>query len=155
MIERSSPVWHPGTTLEGMQARSRNTMMAHLGIELVELGPDFIRGTMPVSERTCQPMRILHGGASVVFAETLASFAANAVVDPTRQAVVGQEINANHLRSVSVGGTVTGITRPFHIGARSQVWGIEIFNEQGQGVCVSRITLAVVNLRAKPEENSA
>jgi 1,4-dihydroxy-2-naphthoyl-CoA hydrolase len=91
----------------------------------------------------------------VVFAETLASFAANAVVDPTRQAVVGQEINANHLRSVPVGGIVSGTTRPFHIGARSQVWGIEIVNEHGQGVCVSRITLAVVNLRAKPEENSA
>ena len=155
MSHRSAPVWHPGTTLEGMQARARDTMMAHLGIELTELGPDFIRGTMPVNERSCQPMRILHGGASVVLAETLASFAANAVVDPARHAVVGQEINANHLRSVPVGGTVNGITRPFHIGARSQVWGIEIFNERGQMTCVSRITLAVVGLRAKPEETSA
>lgn len=111
---------------------------------LVELGDDFLRGTMPVDERTCQPLRVLHGGASVAFAETLASLASSATIDPTRFVCLGQEINANHLRPVPEGITVSGITRPFHIGRRSQVWGIDIFDEAGRRTCVSRITLAVV-----------
>lgn len=142
-----STIWRPGVTLENLRVRAKDTMVEHLGIEIIELGPDFLSGSMPVSERTCQPMGILHGGASVAFAETLASFAANAVVDAARYACVGQEINANHLRPVPKGAVVTGTTRPFHLGARSQVWGIEIFNERSQRICVARITMAVVDRR--------
>lgn len=144
MNERSTRIWREGVTLEALRISARDTLVSHLGIELTELGDDFLSGTMPVDARTCQPARILHGGASVVLAETLASFAANATVD-ARCACVGQEINANHLRPVPSGQSVRGITRPFHIGARSQVWSIEIFNERQQRVCVSRITMAVIN----------
>ncbi len=138
------PIWHPGTTLEFIRGVQPDTMATFLGIEFTELGPDFLRATMPVTERTCQPMRVLHGGASVVLAETLASTAANCVIDMSRRALLGQEINANHLRPVPLGGLVTGTTRPFHLGARSQVWGIEIVDARGRLVCVSRITMALV-----------
>jgi 1,4-dihydroxy-2-naphthoyl-CoA hydrolase len=113
---------------------------------ITELGPDFLRGTMPVDARTCQPMRLLHGGASVAFAETLASIASNSSVG-AGQAAVGQEINANHLRPAYEGETVTGTTRLLHAGARSQVWSIEICNAKGQLVCVSRITMAIIRQR--------
>jgi 1,4-dihydroxy-2-naphthoyl-CoA hydrolase len=141
------PLWWPGVTLEGMNTRSERTLVSHLGIRLTELGPDFLRGTMPVDERTVQPVRILHGGASVVLAETLASVAANCSVDPARFAVVGPEINANHVRAE--GSMVEGTTRPLHLGARSQVWSIEIVNAARQLVCVSRITLAVIDRPAR------
>lgn len=137
-------LWRSGVTLAWLSEHSRGTLSAHLGIEFTELGTDFLRGTMPVDERTCQPMRILHGGASVVLAETLASLAASLVIDDTRFACVGQEINANHLRPVPVGQTVTGTARAIHIGARSQVWGIEIVNNAGRLTCISRITMAVI-----------
>ena len=138
------PIWHAGTTLEFIRGVQPDTMATFLGIEFTELGPDLLRATMPVTERTCQPMRVLHGGASVVLAETLASTAANCVIDMSRRALLGQEINANHLRPVPLGGLVTGTTRPFHLGARSQVWGIEIVDARGRLVCVSRITMALV-----------
>jgi 1,4-dihydroxy-2-naphthoyl-CoA hydrolase len=104
---------------------------------------------MPVDERSVQPMRILHGGASVVLAETLASVAANCTIDPARHAVVGQEINANHVRAAREGSVVEGTTRPLHLGARSQVWSIDIVNAAGQLICVSRITLAVIDRPAR------
>jgi 1,4-dihydroxy-2-naphthoyl-CoA hydrolase len=143
------PLWWPGVTLEGMNARSERTLVSHLGIQITELGPDFLRGTMPVDERSVQPMRILHGGASVVLAETLASVAANCTIDPARHAVVGQEINANHVRAAREGSVVEGTTRPLHLGARSQVWSIDIVNAAGQLICVSRITLAVIDRPAR------
>lgn len=145
MSEIRQRIWRDGVTLEHFRARAANTLATHLGIEITEMGDDYLTATMSVDSRTCQPMRILHGGASVALAETLGSFAANAVVDKTKFACVGQEINANHLRPVPEGGKVTGTARPFHIGARSHVWGIEIFDERGRRVCVSRITMAVVN----------
>ena len=120
-------------------------MGEHLGISFTEIGPDYMRATMPVDERSCQPMRLLHGGASVVLAETLASTGANSVIDSSRCSFVGQEINANHLRAVPIGGILTGTTRPFHIGQRSQVWGTEILDERGRLICVSRMTLALVD----------
>jgi 1,4-dihydroxy-2-naphthoyl-CoA hydrolase len=138
-------IWHAGVSLESIRGIQPRTMPEHLGIVITELGPDYIRATMPVDERTCQPMRLLHGGASVVLAETLASTAANSVIDSSRRSCVGQEINANHLRGAPVGGIVTGTTRPFHIGQRSQVWGTEITDERGRLVCVSRMTLALVD----------
>jgi 1,4-dihydroxy-2-naphthoyl-CoA hydrolase len=145
MTETTSRIWRPDVTLDQLRERSRDTLMTHLGIELVELGDDFLSATMTVDTRTCQPMRLLHGGASVVLAETLGSLGANSVVDNQRHACVGQEINANHLRPVPFGRKVTGTTRPFHIGARTHVWGIEIFDDRKQLVCVSRITMAVIN----------
>jgi 1,4-dihydroxy-2-naphthoyl-CoA hydrolase len=117
--------------------------MGPLGIEFTEIGEDFIRGTMPVDARTHQPYGVLHGGASVALAETLGSMGANMCVDSTRYLCVGQEINANHLKSVR-SGRVTGTARPLHVGARSQVWSIEIVNDSGALVCVSRLTVAVL-----------
>lgn len=145
MSESTVSIWRPEVTLETLRQRSLDTLVSHLGIEIMELGTDYIKASMPVDSRTCQPLRILHGGASLVLAETLGSFAANAVVDNTRFACVGQEINANHLRPAPVGQVVIGITKPFHIGARSHVWGIEIMDERGKRICVSRITMAVIN----------
>ena len=145
VTEPSKSIWRPDVTMASLKQRTLNTLVSHMGIEITELGSDYMKATMPVDARSCQPLRILHGGASMVLAETLGSFAANAVVDNTRFACVGQEINANHLRPVPEGQMVTGVTRPFHIGSRSHVWGIEITNERGQLVCVSRITMAVIN----------
>jgi 1,4-dihydroxy-2-naphthoyl-CoA hydrolase len=119
-------------------------MDENLGIVVTEIGEDFLRGTMPVTERSIQPMRIQHGGANVVFAETLASVAANFSVDRERYAALGQEVNANHLRPAPLGTTIQGVARPFHLGARSQVWGIEITNERGQLLCIARLTMAIV-----------
>ena len=138
--------WRVEATLEAMNAKAQDTMVETLGIVLTEVGEDFLKGAMPVNHRNCQPMRILHGGASVAFAETLASVAANWSLND-EQAAVGQEINANHLRPAREGETVTGITRLVHAGARSQVWTIDITNEQGQPVCISRITIAIIKRR--------
>jgi 1,4-dihydroxy-2-naphthoyl-CoA hydrolase len=117
--------------------------MGPLGIEFTEIGEDFIRGTMPVDARTHQPFGLLHGGASVALAETLGSMGANMCVDSSRYLCVGQEINANHLKSVR-SGRVTGTARPLHVGKRSQVWSIDIVDDSGALVCVSRLTVAVI-----------
>ncbi|MGE4063036.1 MAG: hotdog fold thioesterase [Rhodospirillaceae bacterium] len=140
------PLWFKSYTPEDFKERYPNTLLATLGIRLTEIGPDYVRGTMPVDARTHQPQGLLHGGASVALAETLGSIAANLVVDPASHLCVGQEINANHLRGVT-SGAVTGTARPYYIGRTSQVWGIEIVNEQGQLVCISRITMAVKALK--------
>ena len=137
-------IWRRQVTLEQFQERSRNTLAEHLGIEVTEVGPDYLRATMPVNPHTHQPQGILHGGASVALAETVGSLGANLCVDPEKHFCVGQEINANHLRPIS-SGLVTATARPFHIGARSQVWGIEIHNADGKLVCVSRLTMAVID----------
>jgi 1,4-dihydroxy-2-naphthoyl-CoA hydrolase len=133
-------------TIEGLQQLSERTLVDSLGIRITEIGDDFMRGTMPVDSRTCQPMRILHGGASVALAETLASLAANSLIDRTKAVCVGQEINANHLRRAPEGTLVTGTARAFHIGSHSQVWGVELCNESGQRTCVCRVTMAVLKL---------
>ena len=137
-------LWRPGATLELLRDRMRRTLAAHVGIELTEMGPDSLTGTMPVDERTCQPMRVLHGGASVVLAETLGSLGANAANRDLTRRFVGQEINANHLRPVPEGSTVTAVARPVHIGKSSQVWSIEIRNARGQLTCISRLTMAAI-----------
>lgn len=136
-------IWRTRPTIEDLHDRARNTMVEHLGIRMTEIGEDFLRATMPVHAQTHQPMGVLHGGASVSLAETVGSMAANLCVDPERHVCLGQEINANHLRSVA-SGTVTATARPYHIGARSQVWHIEIRDERQRLVCVSRLTIAVV-----------
>ena len=142
----AAPIWRVQTTPEQLMERSRNTLAEHLGIRVTEIGPDYLRATMPVNSHTHQPMGILHGGASVALAETVGSLAANLCVDVQKSVCVGQEINANHVRPAA-SGLVTATARPFHVGARSQVWGIEIRDENDKLVCVSRITMAVVERR--------
>ena len=121
----------------------QGTLVDHLGIELTEVGPDYLAGKMPVDRRTKQPMGLLHGGASVALAETLGSLAANLHVDQRTQACVGLEINANHLRSVREG-YVYGRATAVHIGRSTQVWEIRISTEAGELACISRITMAVI-----------
>jgi 1,4-dihydroxy-2-naphthoyl-CoA hydrolase len=141
-------IWHVATSPEFLTERGSKSLPGHLGIRITEIGPDYLRATMPVSAHTHQPFGVLHGGASVALAETAGSLAAMLCVDPQQYMCLGQEINANHLRAVSEG-TVTATARPFHIGTRSQVWSIEIRDESDRLVCVSRLTMAVVERRPK------
>ncbi len=129
--------------LQAVNAGGRGSMIEHLGIVITEAGDDWLRGTMPVDARTRQPYGLLHGGASVVLAETLGSMAGGLCVDPSLYAVVGLEINANHLRAAREG-LVTGTARALHVGRSTQVWEIRIENPAGKPVCISRLTLAVI-----------
>jgi len=130
-------------TVEDIQPLGKNTMGEHLGMLFTEVGVDYLKATMPVDHRTKQPYGLLHGGASVALAETLGSVGAALVVDHEKMICVGQEINANHLRSVR-SGLVTGVAKPIHIGASSQVWEIKIYDEREKLVCISRLTVAVL-----------
>ncbi len=136
-------IWFREYSLDEIRALQHGNMGAHIGIEILRIGPDHLDARMPVDERTTQPDRILHGGASVALAETLGSIGGAMVVDRERFQVVGQEINANHLRAVREG-HVHGSARPIHLGRRSQVWAIEIKDDRQRLVCVSRLTLAVI-----------
>lgn len=137
-------IWKTRHTLESLTSRHADTAIAHLGIEFTEIGDDYLSARMPVDSRTVQPFGILHGGCSVVLAETLGSSAAQLCVDPQKYVCVGLDINANHIRSVR-SGYVTGTARPVHVGGTTQVWSIEIVDEEGRLVCVSRITMAVLD----------
>jgi 1,4-dihydroxy-2-naphthoyl-CoA hydrolase len=137
-------IWYRAYTLEEVQQRGIGTMVEHIGITITELADDFLKGTMPVDHRTTQPMGILHGGASVALAETLGSIAANLVVDSEKKYCVGLDINANHIRAAKTG-LVTGIAKPFHIGSSTQVWSIEITDEKNRLVCISRLTMAILD----------
>lgn len=130
-------------TLEKLRANATNHLAATLGIVLTELTPERVVATMPVDDRTRQPFGILHGGASVALAETVASLGGTMNVDLERFAVVGVEINANHIRAKREG-FVTGTATPIHLGRSTQVWEIRIVDEENRPVCVSRCTLAVV-----------
>ena len=140
-------IWFASPSIEDANRRMQPVLGGHLGILFTEFGADFLRGTMPVEPRTHQPMGILHGGASVVLAETLGSVAANYVVDPSKSYCVGQEINANHIRPVR-SGLVTGTARAIHLGSRSQVWSIELRDEKDRLTCISRLTIAVVDAQS-------
>lgn len=141
--ESSAPrLFRGNRSLDDLNALSRDTAMAPLGIVFTEIGPDFVRATMPVDARTRQPYGLLHGGASVLLAETLGSTAGNLCVEPGERCV-GIEINANHLNAVREG-QVTGTARPLHVGRRTQVWEIRIEDDLDRLVCVSRLTLAVI-----------
>ena len=129
--------------LNRLNAHGRSTLIEALGIEFTEAGADFLRGRMPVDERTRQPYGLLHGGASVALAETLGSAAGNHCLDSERSVAVGLEISANHLRPMTQG-WVIGTARPIHIGRSTQVWDIRIEDEAGHMICISRLTLAVV-----------
>jgi 1,4-dihydroxy-2-naphthoyl-CoA hydrolase len=137
-------IWYKEQKLEDIQKRGLGNMVEHIGILITEIGDDYLRGTMPVDHRTVQPMGLLHGGASVALAETLGSLAANLVVDNTKKYCVGLDINANHIRSVR-NSLVTGTARPIHLGTTTQVWTIEITNEDNRLVCISRLTMAVLD----------
>jgi 1,4-dihydroxy-2-naphthoyl-CoA hydrolase len=133
---------HPLETLNKFAA---NTIMDVLGIKVTAMGEDFIEATMPVDKRTHQVYGIMHGGASVVLAETLGSMGAMLTVDQSKYRCVGIDVNANHLKAIK-SGIVTGTAKPIHTGRSTQVWGIEIKNEAGELVCISRLTVAVVTI---------
>ncbi len=135
-------IWLKPAVLEEINARSANTAVAHLGIEITEVGPDYLVGRVPVDHRTKQPFGLLHGGVSVVLAETLGSIAAYHA-SPQDHMAVGLDINANHLRAVR-SGWVTGTARAVHIGKATQVWQIDMVDDQGKTNCVSRITMAIL-----------
>jgi len=137
-------IFKAGVTVDYLNQWSRNTMAENIGFEFTQIGDDFLMARMPVDKRTQQPLGLLHGGASVAMAETMGSVAATLCVDADKQFCVGLDINANHLRSVKQG-FVTGVTRPIHIGKKTQVWEIRITNEAGELVCISRITMAVLD----------
>lgn len=136
------PIWKQTLSVELLRQIGENTAVSHLGIEFLEVGEDWLSARVPVNRQTCQPYGLLHGGVSVVLAETLGSCgAAFAVPEGTR--VVGLDINANHLRGVSEG-WVTGVARAVHVGRSTQVWQIELRDDAGKLSCVARLTMAVL-----------
>lgn len=136
-------IWSKNFTVSDLEERNKGTMIEYLDIQITEVGDDFLKGDMPVDDRTKQPAGIMHGGASLVLAETLGSTAANLVVDESRYQCVGMEINANHIRSVREG-RVSGIAKPHHLGRSTQVWEILIYNGEEQLLCVSRLSVSVL-----------
>jgi 1,4-dihydroxy-2-naphthoyl-CoA hydrolase len=137
-------IWKSKVTVEDLNRRCENTLIQNLGIEFTEIGDDYLKGIMPVDRRTMQPAGILHGGASLALAESLGSVAGFMCTDREKQYCVGMEINANHIRPVR-SGRVYGLVKPIHIGRKTHVWEISISNQNGKLVCVSRITLAILN----------
>ncbi|GFZ75668.1 thioesterase [Pseudohongiella nitratireducens] len=140
-------IWKKQPILESLARNAENTAVARLGIEYTEVGDDYLRARMPVDERTVQPFGILHGGASVLLAETLGSVAANHCLIRDNLMAVGLDINANHIRPVPAGQHVYGTATAVHIGATTQVWQINITNDKDKLVCASRITMAIVPRR--------
>lgn len=133
--------------MENMTPLGKGTMSEHIGMEWVELGPDFLTARIPVDHRTVQPFGLLHGGASCVLAETLGSVASYLIIDSSKQICVGLEINANHIRSARKG-FVTGTAKPIHIGNSTHVWDIRITDEEERLICISRLTVAVLDKKA-------
>jgi 1,4-dihydroxy-2-naphthoyl-CoA hydrolase len=136
------PIWLTPLSVADLTRLSANTAVPHLGIEFLEVGDDYLVARVPVDARTRQPFGLLHGGVSVVLAETLGSCGATYTVAPGHQAV-GLDINANHLKGVK-SGWVTGTARPVHLGRTTQVWQIDMRNDAGELSCVSRITMAIL-----------
>ncbi|WP_113638126.1 hotdog fold thioesterase [Nubsella zeaxanthinifaciens] len=136
-------IWFKEFTPEQLNSRPKNHIGALLGIEFTEVGADYLVATMPVDERTHQPAGILHGGASVVLAETLGSIASYMCINPDKHIAVGLEVNANHIRPVS-SGLVKGICKPLHIGAKTHLWEIKLYTDKGKMNCVSRLTVAIL-----------
>jgi 1,4-dihydroxy-2-naphthoyl-CoA hydrolase len=135
--------FYKNLTVELLNARVKDTMGAHIGLEWVEIGDDFLRMRMPVNDKTKQPFGILHGGASCALAESIGSMASYLTLDPEKFYCVGLEINANHIRSVR-DGYVTATCRPLHIGRKTHVWDIRIESDEQKLVCVSRLTVAIL-----------
>lgn len=139
-------IWTSPILIEEITTVRVKTMVGHLGIEFTEVGDDYLKGRMPVDERTVQPFGIMHGGASCVLAETLGSVAGCHCVDKERQIAVGLALNTNHIR-MAKGGYVYGTAKPVHLGATTQVWEIDIENEKGQLISTNRLTLSVIKRR--------
>lgn len=136
-------IFRKDISLEALNKLTKNTLAEQLGIVFTAIGADSLEATMPVDTRTLQPFGLLHGGASVALAETLGSVAATCCLDEAKQFCVGLEINANHLRGVREG-FVKGVTRPIHIGKKTHVWEIRISNQHEELICISRLTLAIL-----------
>lgn len=136
-------IWHTRPTVELIQSLCHNNLAGNLGLEFLEVGDDFLRARMPVDARTVQVFGILHGGASASLAETMGSIAGSFCVDVNKKYVVGLEINCNHVRSAREG-FVYGTARPIHLGGSTQIWDIRIVDEREKLVCISRLTLAVL-----------
>lgn len=142
------PIWfNPDPDIRKLNEMNKGNMGECLGIRLTEIGSDYLKASMPVDHRTRQPFGILHGGASVVLAETLGSVASALVVDLSKFRCVGLEVNANHIRPVSAG-HVTGTCRPIHLGGSTHVWEIRLHDDAGKLTCVSRLTVAVLQHRS-------
>jgi 1,4-dihydroxy-2-naphthoyl-CoA hydrolase len=136
-------IWRDTFPLELVKQHSQDTLISQLGIEFIEAGDDYVTARMPVDARTHQPAHVLHGGASVALAETLASWAGTFVVDREKNYCVGLEINANHVRPAA-SGWVLGTARPIHLGRSTQIWEVRIVDEADRLICVSRVTMAVL-----------
>jgi 1,4-dihydroxy-2-naphthoyl-CoA hydrolase len=136
-------MWKSDYSLEQVNSMNKNTILETLGIEITEKGSDFLVGKMPVDSRTVQPMRILHGGANVVLAETLGSIASLMIINPEEEISVGLDVNANHIRSVK-SGWVRGVAKPISIGRKIHVWEIKITDEEDRLTCVSRLTVSIL-----------
>lgn len=141
-------IWFAEPSVAAINTVAQNTHAAHLGIEITEVGDDFITAKMPVDHRTTQPHGLLHGGASVSLAETLGSIAATLCVNSAEKICVGIEINANHVRAARPG-YVYGTVRPIHIGGSTHIWQTQIYDEQARLVCISRLTVAVLDRKEK------
>lgn len=142
--ENNPSMFPPEIKVDQLNEFSKNCMVEHVGIEFTEIGKDYIIGRMPVDHRTKQPLGLLHGGASVVLAETLGSVAASLLLNPATHYAVGLDINANHIKPAK-DGFVTGKCKPLHVGKGTHVWQIEITSSDAQLVCVSRITMAILS----------
>jgi len=138
------PLFKPEITLDALNKLSANTMVDHLGIKYTAIGEDYLEAKMPVDHRTHQPLGLLHGGASVTLAETLGSVAAMCCLDTSLQYPVGLEINANHIKGVR-DGFVVGTVKAIHVGKKTHVWEIRITTEKNELVCLSRITMAIID----------
>lgn len=136
-------IWFGDVDLDFIQKRGKETMIDHLGIELLEAGDDFLKARMPVDRRTKQPAGLLHGGASVALSETVASLGATYCIDRAKFTCVGLEINANHVRSAT-GGFVYAVARPAHLGRTTHIWEVKITDEADKLVCISRVTMAIL-----------
>ncbi len=134
--------------------RGAGSANQHVGIEIIEVGPDYLKGRLPVDDRTRQPGGVLHGGISVVLAETLASWGAEYAVDASKYYCVGQAVNANHIRAVG-SGWVYGTAKPLHLGRKSHVWEVHIQDEDENLVCISRLTMAVLNIPSQYRKPAA
>ena len=140
------PIWFKKPDADYINEKLNiDTIDQHLGIIISEVGDDFIKGTMPADSRTCQPSGIVHGGASVVLAESLGSIAGCHVVDHNQYRCVGQDVSATHLRPVSAG-LVSGMAKPVHLGKRSQVWQIKLSDDSDRLTCMVRLILAIIEI---------
>ena len=143
------PIWKVPLRLEEVQRRAGSTLSDHLGIVFTEVGDRSLTATMPVDERTVQPLGMLHGGASAALAETVGSAAANYCVDPEEEVCLGLDLNINHLKAVRKG-IVKAIASPFHLGRSTQVWEILIYDGEGRLAAVARLTMAVLKRSPSP-----